>query len=158
VSKLEHLFRLALLILMFATFWVPTYEDSTTYVPLWNTLLLLAGMAVTGEIEPFFPVFPFMIGLPVLFLLNLWLLLRPSQILRVFYRILLTFVVSVKWYAAVKWGLGWPAATGILAEYMAISVGVLFEVILVLLTLFRKQYQKADSDISPAGDLDQHCS
>ncbi len=139
MSRFERLCRLILLILMFATFWLPTGRG--TYVPLWNILLLCAGMALTGEIEPFFPIFPEMIGLPILFLLNMWLLLRPSRAMKILYRISVAFIAPVKWYAVVKWKLWHPLYWGLFAECIFISIGALFEVIFVLLAFFRKRFQ-----------------
>lgn len=139
MSKFERWYRLILLILMFATFWLPTGVG--TYVPLWNTLLVVGGMALTCEIEPFFPIFPFMMGPPVLFLVNIWLLLRPSKVLRTFYRILVASVVAVHWYTMVSEGSFrlWFQVWGVLAEIMLISVSALFEVVFVVLGLLKRE-------------------
>lgn len=136
MSGLERLFRLVLLALIFATFWLPVHRG-LPYVPLGLAFLMAAAMTLTNEIEPFFPTFPFLIGLPVLFIFNIWLLWRPSRVLKIFYRILLVFVVLVKWYVAVEGEFGWHVVTVLL--YAVISIGVLFETVLVLLALLRRR-------------------
>lgn len=137
MDKLERIFRIAFSILMFAVLWMHVGVGIDTYVPFWNLILVDAAMCLTGEFDFIF--FPFLIALPTLFLLNIWLLLRPSGIAYIFYRVLVIFFVAYKWYFVIKWEIWAPFYWPFLAETIVLSVGALFEVILVLLAVLRKR-------------------
>ncbi len=129
MGKLERAIRIIFLALMFAACWLNA--GTVTYVPLWNTILVVGGMALTGEVH--FLYFPYFAALPTLFLLNMWLLLRPSRTGRILYRILMVLFLSFKWYVMIKWEL-WDCV--LLAEIVVLSIGALLEAILVLVALF----------------------
>jgi hypothetical protein len=139
-SKLERTIRIVFSILIFAFPWVNA-DGVNTYVPLWSLILLDAGMALTGELPFLF--FPFMVALPTLLSLNIWLLLRPSRTVRILYRILLVLFTSFKWYVVIKEELWDPFYWVLCAETIVLSIGAFFEVILMLVALFRKHPQPA---------------
>lgn len=143
MTRFERLYRLILLILMLVTFWLPT-SGGHPYVPLWNTLLVGAGMFLTGEFEPLFPYFFYVIGLPWLFVFNIGLLVSPARALKGLYRISMVFFVSIKWHVAVQlrvWEDGW----GLLAELILISIGALLEAVFVFPGFLGGNLKRADN-------------
>ncbi len=138
MDKFERIFRIVFSILMFAVLWMDAGVGIDTYVPLWNLILVDAGMSLTGELP--FHFFPYMIALPTLLLLNVWLLLRPSRTVCIFYRVLMALFMVFKWYIAVRWELWDPFYRVLFADTIVLSIGALIEVILVLLALFVTTY------------------